>query len=586
MATASDETEHPVARTPFSELGLREDHFFLVLAILIGIAAGLAVTAFRLAIETIHRLIFGAALEPSGLRLIAAPVLAGLLVAALVMWLFPRVRGSGVNQTKAALYIYDGYIPFRTAVGKFICSSLAIGAGHSLGPEDPSLQIGAALASALGRRLRLSRDKARLVAPIGAAAGLAAAFNAPISAILFVIEEVIGRWSAGIFGAVVLAAVSGVVVTRFFLGAQPFFYVPDVAPARPGELLAYAALGVIGAFASAVFSRAIGGLRLRLKAMARWTFYLQPAIAGLIIGTIGYLGLPQIMGDGYQYMSQAMLGHYGWRMLGILAGVKIVSTTLSFTSGTPGGMFAPSLFVGAMLGGAVGGVEHMLFPHSAGPIATYALVGMGVLFAGFLRAPMTSVFMVLELSGDYSIIVPVIVANTLSYLISRALVPVPIFDVLTRQDGLILPSMEEEREQKILRVEDAMRPPDLPIVAPQLTVSATLERLQAARKDMLLVDDRPRGWAGFTREQLERFATKGSAGSELGQLSAEAFPSLHPDQTLDHALRLLHNRPFLAVTHRAPPGAVVGIISIADVLFAYQNGPSSGDPKRHQPERQ
>jgi CIC family chloride channel protein len=480
------------------------------------------------------------------------------------------VRGSGVNQTKAALYIYDGHIPFRTAIGKFICSSLAIGAGHSLGPEDPSLQIGAALASAMGRRLRLSRDKARLVAPIGAAAGLAAAFNAPISAILFVIEEVIGRWSAGIFGAVVLAAVSGVVVTRFFLGSQPFFYVPNVASPRAGELLAYAALGVIGAFASAVFSRAIGGLRARLKALPRWTLYLQPAIAGLIIGAIGYSGLPQIMGDGYQDMSRAMLGQYGWRMLGILAGLKILTTTLSFATGTPGGMFAPSLFIGAMLGGAVGGVQHILLPHSTGPIATYALVGMGVLFAGFLRAPMTSVFMVLELSGDYSIIVPVIVANTLSYLISRALVPVPIFDVLTRQDGLILPSMEEEREQRILRVEDAMKPPDLPVVAPQLTVAAALGRLQAEGKEMLLLDERPRGWVAFTGKQLEALVAKGNAEAELRQFSLDAFPSLHPDQTLDHALRLLQNRPFLPVTHRAPPGAVVGVISLSDVLTAYQ----------------
>ena len=559
------------ARKPFWELGLKEDHFFLVLAILIGIAAGLAVTAFRLAIENIHKLVFGSVVEAGHARLIAAPAIAGLVVAILVMRLFPRVRGSGVNQTKAALYIYDGYIPFRTAVGKFVCSSLAIGAGHSLGPEDPSLQIGAALASALGRRLRLSRDKQRLVAPIGAAAGLSAAFNAPISAILFVIEEVIGRWSAGIFGAVVLAAVSSVVVTRFFLGSQPFFYIPNVAPPRAGELLAYAALGVIGAFASAIFSRAIGGLRARLKALPRWSLYLQPAVAGLIIGTVGYFGLPQIMGDGYQYMSLAMLGHYGWRMLGILAGMKILSTTLSFTSGTPGGMFAPSLFIGAMLGGAVGGVEHILFPHSAGPIATYALVGMGVLFAGFLRAPMTSVFMVLELSGDYSIIVPVIVANTLSYLISRALVPVPIFDLLTRQDGLILPSMEEQREQKILRVEDAMQLPDIPVVAPQLTVTAALERLQGVGKDALLIDQRPLGWSGFTREQLQAFVSQGNGHSELVKLDRGVFPPLHPDQLLDQALRLLRNRPFLVVSHRAPPGAVIGIISVDDVLTAYQN---------------
>src|SRR5579864_4245479 len=152
----------------------------------------------------------------------------GPAIGALVLHVFPLARGSGVNQTKAALYIYNGYIPFRTAIGKFITAALSIGSGHSLGPEDPSLQIGAGLASALGRRLHLSRDRMRLIAPVGAAAGLAAAFNAPISAVLFVIEEVIGRWSAGILGSVVLSAVSSVVVMRWFLGSQPLFRIPPM----------------------------------------------------------------------------------------------------------------------------------------------------------------------------------------------------------------------------------------------------------------------------------------------------------------------------------------------------------------------
>ncbi|MGH9566227.1 MAG: chloride channel protein, partial [Candidatus Angelobacter sp.] len=172
----------------------REERFFLLLAVFIGIFSGLAVICFRLAIEWTRIALLGPMPHAHNLRLLIVPTLVGLLVSVLVIHVFPLVRGSGVNQTKAALYIYNGYIPFRTAVGKFITAALAIGAGHSLGPEDPSLQIGAALASSLGRGLELSREKLRLLAPMGAAAGLAAAFNAPISAVLFVIEEVIGRW--------------------------------------------------------------------------------------------------------------------------------------------------------------------------------------------------------------------------------------------------------------------------------------------------------------------------------------------------------------------------------------------------------
>src|SRR5271167_2200438 len=252
----------PVGKSrPYSSNGaFREEHFFLIIAVFIGVFSGLAVVCFRLAIDWTRIGLLGAAPHAHEWRLLVAPTLVGLLVAVLVGRVFPQVRGSGVNQTKAALYIFNGYIPFRTAIGKFITATLAIGSGQSLGPEDPSLQIGASLASALGRRMNFSREKVRLLAPVGAAAGLAAAFNAPISAVLFVIEEVIGRWSAGILGSVVLSAISSVVIVRWFLGAQPLFRIPPLAAVRPSELIAYAVLGVVGGLAAVIFARAIGYL--------------------------------------------------------------------------------------------------------------------------------------------------------------------------------------------------------------------------------------------------------------------------------------------------------------------------------------
>src|SRR5580692_9174125 len=458
----------------------REERLFLVLSVFIGIFSGLAVVCFRFAIDWCRIYLLGSGATSLPLRLLLAPSLAGLVIAVLVIHVFPGTRGSGVNQTKAALYIYNGYIPLRTAVGKFVTAALAIGSGHSLGSEDPSLQIGASLASALGRGMRLSRDRMRLMAPVGAAAGLAAAFNAPISAVLFVIEEVIGRWTAGILGSVVLSAVSSVVVMRWFLGSESMFRIPAVQMERPSELIAYSVLGIVGGFASVAFSRRITRLRPRLKVLPRWTQYFQPAVAGLLIGIMGVMGAPQIMGAGYEAMDEAMHGQFTWQMLAILAGLKIVATLLSFVSGTPGGMFAPTLFIGAMLGAAVGGAEHALLPHLSASPGTYALVGMGVLFAGFLRAPMTSVFMVLEVSGNYSIIVPVILANTVAYLISRGLQPTAIFDLLTRQDGLELPSMEEQREEDILRVEDAMRPVEDAVVEAGETVEQALAKTESS----------------------------------------------------------------------------------------------------------
>ncbi|MGA9354425.1 MAG: chloride channel protein, partial [Terriglobales bacterium] len=522
------------------------------------------------AIEWCRIHFLGSGVSPSAWRLILAPTLAGLLVAVLVIHVFPLARGSGVNQTKAALYIYNGYIPFRTAIGKFITAALAIGSGHSLGPEDPSLQIGAGLASALGRRMRLSRDRMRLIAPVGAAAGLAAAFNAPISAVLFVIEEVIGRWTAGILGSVVLSAVSSVVVMRWFLGSEPLFRIPAVELKRPSELIAYCILGVIGGLASVAFASGIANLRLRSRALPAWTQYFQPAVAGLLIGLIAVMGYPQVMGAGYEYMDQAMHGQFTWQMLAILAGLKIIATLVSFSSGTPGGMFAPTLFIGAMLGASVGGAEHVLFPHLTVSPGTYALVGMGVLFAGFLRAPMTSVFMVLEVSGNYSIIVPVMVANTFAYFISRTLQPVAIFDALTRQDGLDLPSMEEQREENILHVEDAMQSPGN-ILSASESLDRILQQVDGKSAGPMLVRLDPTGWSSITARELETMVKEGKGSLTLGSvLASRQIPYLHPDHPLEMALRHVDRWPLVPVVSRADFRKLEGVISQSDVFGSYR----------------
>jgi CIC family chloride channel protein len=552
-----------------------EEVFFLILSVFIGIFSGLAVVCFRLAIDWTHLALLGPLPQTHTWRLFVVPGLAGLVVAALVLHLFPGIRGSGVNQTKAALYIFNGVIPFRTAVGKFICAAIAIGSGQSLGPEDPSLQIGASIASALGRWLRISREKLRLMAPVGAAAGLAAAFNAPISAVLFVIEEVIGRWSAGILGSVVLSAVSSVVIVRWFLGSEPLFRIPVTTFKRPTELIAYAVLGIVGGLASVAFAKSIGYLRPRLKALPRWTQYFQPAVAGLLVGLIAFLGFPQVMGAGYDSMDQAMHGQYAWKVLAILAVLKIIATTLSFVSGTPGGMFAPTLFIGAMLGGAVGDIERIFFPHLTGSTGTYVLVGMGVLFAGFLRVPMTSVFMVLEVSGNYEIIVPVIVANTFSYLVSRSLQSIPIFDLLTRQDGLILPSLEEAREETILRVEDAMLPVPKTILSAEDYVDANARRIQDSPDSTFLVRLHPSGWNAIAREHLQRLFQEGKGELTLGSvLPGLSLPSLYPDLPLDSALRYVNDYPLVPVVNRADSRQLEGVIS-RDSVFQKYGGKST-----------
>lgn len=560
---------------------VREGRLFLLLSIFIGIISGLLVVAFRMAIEWLSLLLQGSAPAPHQLRLIVAPACAGVVIAVLTRYVFPQVRGSGVNQTKAALYINNGYISFRTMVGKFLLAALAIGSGYSLGPEDPSLQIGAGVASLISRRVGLSRDRLRLFAPIGAAAGLAAAFNAPISAILFVIEEVIGQWSAGVLGSIVLSAISAVVVARQFWGSQPMFRIPAVDLHDSRELLAYAVLGIAGGVASLIFAKALGYLRPVLRSQPQWSQMMQPALAGILVGAIGYFGLPQVLGAGYYSIDLAMHGQFAFKMLLLLALFKIIATTLSFSSGTPGGMFAPTLFVGAMLGASVGSAERLFLPHLTGSIGSYALVGMGVLFAAFLRAPFTSVFMVLEVSGNYSIILPVILANTIAYLISRILQPVPIFELFTQQDGLYLPSMEEQREESDLRIEDALQLVSVPILSGLDTIWSTKQMLgsnePALAHPSVLIRCSGSTWYAATQDEIAQILSEikdqdDPGGSALLQerLSIERTPLIFPDQPLSNALPHFGRWSILPISNRASRGKLEGTISLDKVLDRYQ----------------
>jgi chloride channel protein, CIC family len=549
----------------------RDERLFLVLSIFIGVISGLLVVCFRVAISWIQVLTLGSSPHPGQLRLFFVPMGVGLLVAALVQLVFPGARGSGINQTKAALYIYNGYISFRTVIGKFITSALAIGGGFSLGPEDPSLQIGAGVASMVSRRLNLSRERLRMFAPIGAAAGLAAAFNAPISAILFVVEEVIGRWSAAVLGSIVLSAISSVVVARWFWGAEPMFRIPVVTLKGPQELLAYAVLGVAGGVAALILSKALGYSRPRLRRLPRWTFYIQPPIAGLIVGAIAYFGFPQVMGPGYNVIDQAMHGQFTWKFLLALALLKIVATTISFSSGTPGGMFAPTLFIGAMLGASIGTFEKIFFPTFPISVGSYALVGMGVLFAAFLRVPLTSVFMVLEVSGNYSIVLPVILANTIAYLVSRALQPYPIFETFTHQDGLDLPSMEEQREESVLHLEDALRPVSFPVFPGSATLQEVSAQLGSADAPVLLVKLRDGSWYSMSRSEYTSTAATQTPDTPLERtLKPDRTPLLFPDLPLDSAIPYFARWPVLPIHNRASRGTLEGMVTLDDVLGRYQ----------------
>lgn len=428
------------------QLRLRENQLFLALTIVVGILAGLSAALFALAIELTTRMFFG--LDPTSARLFVVPIAGSLVAGVLLSKVFPGVRGSGIPQTKVAFHRDLGYIPARVPIGKFITGVLCIGSGHSVGREGPSVQIGAGLASAVGRWVRLPPDRVKDIVPVGAAGALAAAFNTPLAAVLFALEEIIGDLNAPLLGSTVVASVASVVVARSILGNEPLFHVPPYHLEHPAELLAYALLGIAGGIISVIFCKSVLSLRAGFLRLPESTRIFQPAMGGVAIGAL-LIVAPQVMGVGYESVDLALNGGLLLRTLVVLCLLKLVATTISYASGNAGGVFAPSLFIGAMTGGAVGMLINQYAPFPTAAPGAYALVGMGTLFAGIIRAPMTSVFMIFEITQDYQILVPLMVANLLSFVISARYQPTPLYRALLEQDGVFLQPPPPAAEQPL-----------------------------------------------------------------------------------------------------------------------------------------
>src|SRR6266852_6570639 len=433
----------------------REEQVFLVLTLLIGAIVGMVVVAFILLTER-----FGARLYPAGgaaWRRLFVPVAGSAVMGYLLYRFFPDARGSGVPQTKAALYARGGRISLSTVIGKFFCTSTTLACGIPLGREGPAVQVGAGIASVLGRKLGLSPEKLKALIPVGAAAAIAAAFNTPLAAVLFALEEVVGDLHAPVFGSVVLASATSWAMLRLLLGNDPLFKVPQYQLVSPAEFLIYAVLGLLGGLLSVAFTKSLLELRERFVRLPRKTMWFQPAVGGVVVGIMGWF-VPQTLGVGYSHVGQVLNGGMALRLMVLLLVLKLIGVVVSYASGNAGGIFGPALFLGAMLGGAVGSIAHNLFPGHVATAGAYALVGMGTAFAGIVRAPMTSVVMIFETTRDYAVIVPLMISNLVSFFVSSRFQPKPIYELLAYQDGIHLPTAESWFITGQRRVFQAMRP--------------------------------------------------------------------------------------------------------------------------------
>jgi len=555
-------------------LRLRESQIFLALSIIIGILAGLVAVLFSLAIDRADYALFG--FEPSSLRTFLVPVLVSLATGVLLATVFSGVRGSGVPQTKAAFHLQGGAIPIRVPLGKFIMGALCIGSGHSMGREGPSVQIGAGIASAIGRWLRLSPARIKELIPVGAAGALAAAFNTPIAAVLFTLEEIIGNMNATLLGSTVVASVAAVVVQRSILGNEPLFRVPAYALEDPAELIGYAVLGVVGGLVSLAFCKSLLALRLAFRRLPKWTVMLQPAMGGVAIGAV-LLFVPEVKGVGYDYVDQALNGGLVLQTMIVLCVVKLAATVVSYCSGNAGGIFAPSLYIGAMAGGVVGMIVNSVAPFPTGEPGAYALVGMGALFAGIIRAPLTSVFMIFEITQDYQILVPLMVANLLSFAISRRYQPVPVYEALLHQDQIHLPS-GALRESAGWTARDIMNSDELSFLAPGQSVDEAWEATGPDRRLAYLVGTQTSMRGIVTPERLSELRAAGRGREAVQSMLDETFVHVHPDHSLDVVLvRFAQGTGLLPVVSRTALRAV-GVITIDEITQFARQGKSRRSP--------
>jgi CIC family chloride channel protein len=553
-----------------------EDRVFLLLTLVIGAVVGLVVVAFIVLTGNL-----GARMYPPGgspWRRLLVPAAGSLVTGYLLSRYFPNARGSGIPQTKAALFAREGQIKLRTVLGKFFCCSTSLASGIALGREGPSVQVGAGIASVLARRIGLGPEKVKALIPVGASAAVAAAFNTPIAGVLFALEEIMGDMNAPVLGSVVLSSATAWIVLHLLLGDEPLFHVPAYQLVHGVEFAVYAVLGVLGGLVSVAFVKLLLGLRAWFLRRPKWTEWFQPVAGGLLVGIMGWF-VPESLGIGYQYVGQSLNGNMAFEAMALLLAMRVVGTAVCYASGNAGGIFGPALFIGAMLGGAVGSMAHAALPHHVAFAGAYALVGMGTAFAGIVRVPMTSVIMIFEVTRDYSIIVPLMISNLISFFISRQLQPEPIYEALSRQDGIHLPGGAARAHRSSMRVSQAMRT-DVPPIEREATIAETLARIHSLGIDAWPVAEGRRLLGMITASQLESAADDGArfrTVSEImtpppeGHLDAESFPHIHPDHSLDVALERMGAAHVnaLPVVGRANVREILGVITLPDILRAY-----------------
>ena len=432
---------------------LNQHVYLSLLAILIGILGGYGAVLFRFAIKaaqygfyqnTSDILSFAHTLSPY--LKICLPALGGLIVGPIIYFGAQEAKGHGVPEVMEAIALRDGRIRSRVAMVKILASGISIGSGSSVGREGPIVQIGSSIGSTMARMLRVPRDREKTMVGCGAAAGIAATFNAPIAGVLFAIEVLLGDFGLSTFSPVVLSSVTATTISRHYFGNFPAFIIPSYKVVSLWEFLFYPVLGIAAGLVALLFIVSLYKCEDLFNAL-KIPDYLKPALGGLLLGLL-LCKWPYVFGVGYGAVNLALKNQMPVLLLFSLIFVKILATSITLGSGASGGIFAPSLFIGAMTGGFYGSYVHELFPLFTANSGAYALVGMGAIVAGTTHAPITAILIIFELTGDYGIILPLMLSCIMSTIIASSLKHGSIYTIKLLRRGI---DISEGWEQNILR---------------------------------------------------------------------------------------------------------------------------------------
>jgi len=567
----------PLIKTRITELG-RSFHtadatFLMIYSVVVGLGSGLGAVGFRWLLGALKDLFFGQGERLLGFMgsayVILIPALGGLIIGPIINRFARETKGHGVPEVMLAVAAFHGIIRPRIVIVKTLVSAICIGSGGSVGREGPIVQIGSALGSSIGQLFKLTEEKTKVLLACGAAGGIAATFNAPMAGFFFALEVILREYGSRFLSAVVLSSVIATVVSRFFLGNYPAFKVPAYQLLSIWELPLYFILGLLAAVTAIAFIKILYRFEDWFEAL-KVSENLKPAIGGLALGCLG-LFFPQIFGVGYESIELALYGKIAAVTVMLLVPVKVLATSITLGSGGSGGVFAPSLFIGAMLGEAYGILSGVIFPSIPFPVGAAALVGMGAVFSGAAQAPISAILFLFEMTGNYQIILPLMITCTLSTFLVRRLQHESIYTMKLIRRGIDINKPKTGDLLESITVANAMIT-DVVALNDQSTISEAVVTAQATGHLRFPVVDGAGKLVGLISAQSIRAAAAGGNEQWPVRQCMNRDPALcHPRENLRAVMDKLGNKNggTIPVVDGDGSRRLVGLLTSTSIIEAY-----------------